>query len=224
MAYYEGQTLKQRLTYGAMEVGVATSVLLQIANGLLAAHRASIVHRDLKPANIMITRDGQVKILDFGLAKVLRDTADESTALTTHGMLVGTVAYMAPEQARGEGTDARADIWALGVIAYEMFGGQPPFKGDSTTAILLAVQSETPIALSKLKHDVPVEVSDIIDQALEKSWDRRTLTAENIVQRLSAYQSVVAHLGGAVLTESSGRKVTAVQDSAETVIWDRLNH
>jgi eukaryotic-like serine/threonine-protein kinase len=139
MAFYEGETLRMRLERSAMAVPEAAAILLQLATGLAAAHHAGIVHRDLKPANIMLTRGGQVKILDFGLAKMVSDSAQTVMEMTKTGTVVGTVAYMAPEQAQGSEIDARADVWAFGVIAYEMLAGRLPFKSGSAPAALLSV-------------------------------------------------------------------------------------
>lgn len=209
MAYYEGDTLRGRLARGAMSVDEATAVLRQIAAGLAAAHRAGIVHRDLKPANVMLTRDGQVKILDFGLAKVLSDNEKTATRMTATGMVVGTIAYMAPEQARGEEVDARADIWAFGVIAYEMFAGQLPFKGENTAAVLLSLLTETPAAIQQLRPDVPDGLAHIVSAALEKQRARRIITADDIVARLSAAQTPSSSADGAVppqLPQRSARR------------------
>ncbi len=125
MACYEGETLKQKLAEGPLSVDDAVETAIQVAQGLAKAHEKDIVHRDIKPANIMITNDGVVKILDFGLAKL-----SGATQLTKTGTTLGTLAYMSPEQAQGVEVDHRTDIWALGIILYEMLSGQHPFKGD----------------------------------------------------------------------------------------------
>ncbi len=125
MAYYEGETLKEKLKQGALAVDKATNILVQVSNGLAVAHEAGIIHRDIKPANIMITKRGEVKNLDFGLAKL----AGQSR-ITKTGTTVGTVAYMSPEQAQGEEVDHRTDIWSLGVVFYEILTGELPFKGE----------------------------------------------------------------------------------------------
>ncbi len=130
MAHYEGQTLKQKLEAGALPLAEALELATEIAEGLARAHAQGVVHRDIKPGNLMVTDDG-VKILDFGLAKFA-----DALQLTIPGTTVGTVAYMSPEQARGEAADERSDIWALGVVLYEVLTGEVPFKGTYPEATL----------------------------------------------------------------------------------------
>lgn len=188
MAFYEGETLRQRLERGPMKVPEAVAILVQLATGLAAAHHAGIVHRDLKPANVMLTRDGQVKILDFGLAKMVSDSALTAT-MTGPGTVLGTAAYMAPEQAQGAAVDARADVWALGVMAYEMLAGRLPFKAENAATALLSMLTDTPPALDALRPDLPGELAGLVHRALEKSPDRRTLTADTAVSALSSWQT-----------------------------------
>jgi len=128
MAYYEGETLRQKLAGGALPLDDAVSIAEQIAMGLAKAHEGGIVHRDIKPANIIVTRDGVVKIIDFGLAKL-----QEATRMTRRGAVMGTPAYMSPEQARGDDVDARTDLWSLGVVLYEMLG-RMKWDGRSITS------------------------------------------------------------------------------------------
>ena len=134
MAYLEGQTLKDKITERPLKLDEALDIAIQTAQGLKAAHQKEIVHRDIKPANLMLTEEGQVKIMDFGLAQL----ADRSRLTKTTTML-GTPAYMSPEQARREQTDRRTDIWSLGVVIYEMVTGRLPFEGERQEAVLYAI-------------------------------------------------------------------------------------
>src|SRR4030095_9456964 len=137
--FVDGKTLREYMTNTRMTVGEVLDVAAQIASALQAAHEARIVHRDIKPENIMVRRDGVVKVLDFGLAKltpqqlgtVNAQGLDQSNVRTNPGMVMGTVGYMSPEQSRGEDVDSRTDIWSLGVVLYEMVAGRAPFKGDT---------------------------------------------------------------------------------------------
>src|SRR5262249_7983750 len=146
MALYEGETLKQRLEKGRLGVEEALDVLCQVALGLEAAHRAGIVHRDIKPANLLITSSGTVKIVHFGVAKLVSDSLAES--MTQAGQAMGTVLYMSPEQLRGESVDARADLWSLGVVTYEMLAGVSPFQTDSSAATVARILHEEPPSLA----------------------------------------------------------------------------
>src|SRR5215211_1669547 len=166
-------------------VGTADRLLdiaAQFADGLAAAHAAGIVHRDLKPANILVTRGGRVKILDFGLATGDRTSASDVTAavITQAGMTVGTVAYMSPEQARGRLVDARSDLWALGVILYELATGIRPFDGPSTPLIFDAILNRAPVPIGERNPAVPVEIARIVDRLLDKDPDTRYQSAADL--------------------------------------------
>ena len=181
MEYLEGQTVKERITGGGFEVDELLEVGIQIADALDAAHAQGIIHRDIKPANIFITERGQAKALDFGLAKLVdddasigsqtRDSATEDGNLTNPGAAVGTVAYMSPEQARGEKVDSRTDLFALGVVLYEMATGKQAFKGSSTAVLYDAILNRNPAPITDHDPDLPAELDHIINKSLEK--DRR---------------------------------------------------
>jgi eukaryotic-like serine/threonine-protein kinase len=168
MALYEGETLQDKIERGPLSIEEALDIAAQIAEGLAKAHEKEIVHRDIKPANIMITSDGVAKILDFGLAKL-----SGRTKLTKEGTTLGTVGYMSPEQVRGEKADNRTDIWALGVILYEMICGISPFKGDYEQAIMYSIANETPEPITGLRTGVPMGLERIINKALIKKADER---------------------------------------------------
>jgi serine/threonine protein kinase len=175
MELVEGPTLAERIKRGPIPIDEALAIARQIAEGLSAAHEKGIIHRDLKPANIKITPDGTVKLLDFGLAKAAavaaalpEEAATVALGLSSAGMIVGTPGYMAPEQARGQQVDKRVDVWAFGVVLYEMLTGATLFRGDTTTDIMAAVVREDP----DLTH-VPPAVRPILRRCLEKDPKRR---------------------------------------------------
>jgi len=192
MAYYEGETLAQRLGREPIPLRDIAGILGDVAAGLAVAHAADIVHRDLKPANIILTRNGPAKILDFGLAKTMSIDQPTMTRMTASGTTVGTVAYMSPEQAQGEAVDQRTDVWALGVMLYEMLTGWLPFKAGNAPATLLAIITEKPRPLRELRPDVPPELERIVGQALQKDRTARTITALEIAQEIGAYRMRVS--------------------------------
>jgi serine/threonine protein kinase/Tol biopolymer transport system component len=180
MENIEGVTLRQRLNDREMKLGDALDIAIQVADALTAAHEASIVHRDIKPENIMIRRDGYVKVFDFGLAKLTEqrrqpEGATKSTLLvnSSPGTVMGTAAYMSPEQARGVAVDERTDIWSLGVVLYEMVSGQAPFTGQTPTDVVIAIVEKDPPTLSQHLPDVPAELERIVRKALRKDADQR---------------------------------------------------
>jgi tRNA A-37 threonylcarbamoyl transferase component Bud32/tetratricopeptide (TPR) repeat protein len=162
MAYYEGQTLKQRLESGPLPVDDALDIATQVAEGLAKAHAQRVIHRDIKPANLILTDDG-VRIVDFGLAKFA-----DTVQLTVVGSTLGTAAYMSPEQVKGEETDARSDVWALGVVLYEMLAGHPPFRGSYVEAISYAIRTDAPAPLRAVRPEVPEDVEQVVFRALHK--------------------------------------------------------
>ena len=175
MAHYEGETFKQRIERGPLPVDEAVDFATQVGRGLGEAHAASIVHRDIKPANLLITEGGVVKILDFGLAKLL-GTAD----VTQTGMALGTVAYMSPEQAKGEAVDHRTDIWSLGVVLYELLTAQPPFQGENILALAEAIRRGQPAPLTGAAS----AVSGPVGRALNKDAAGRYQTVIDFVSDL----------------------------------------
>lgn len=179
MEYIEGQSLKERIGQGPLEPEKALDIAIQMAEGLEEAHKKDIIHRDIKSANIMITEKGQAKIMDFGLAKV-----KGSTLLTREGTTLGTVAYMSPEQARGEKVDNRTDIWSLGVVLYEMISGQLPFKGERDQSVMYSILNEEPEPITNLTSDIPMAIEQIVGKALEKNPDERYQHIEELLEDL----------------------------------------
>src|SRR5687767_641103 len=182
MAYYQGESLRQRIERGPLPVPEALRIAAQVARGLEAAHRAGIVHRDVKPANIMLPAGGEVKILDFGLAKL----EGEARRLTRTGTTMGTVAYMSPEQARGDEVDARSDLWSLGVVLYEMLTGRLPFKGERDHSIVYSILHTPPGPLRPLCPGVPRPVERLIERLLEKDPKHRIQSAGEVAAALAA--------------------------------------
>jgi serine/threonine protein kinase/tetratricopeptide (TPR) repeat protein len=176
MDYYEGETLKKKIERGPLKITEAIDIAVQIARGLEVAHEASEIHRDIKPANILITTKGEVKIVDFGLAKLAGQTK-----LTMEGTTLGTVGYMSPEQTRGDDVDRRTDIWSLGVVLYEMISGQRPFKGDYDQAVMYAIINEEPQPLTALRTGVPMELERIVNKALSKKAEERYANTSDFI-------------------------------------------
>ncbi len=188
--YIDGETLRQALKRGKMKVDDALDIAQQAAFALTAAHGAGIVHRDIKPENIMVRRDGIVKVLDFGLAKLLEDHARDmvdheadtrALVLTDPGKVLGTPQYMSPEQARGQELDARSDIWSLGVVLYEMLAGRPPFRGETRSHTVVSILETEPPPLGTLAPDTPAELQRIVRKSLTKDRESRYQTARDLM-------------------------------------------
>ncbi|HEV8537581.1 MAG TPA: serine/threonine-protein kinase, partial [Bacteroidota bacterium] len=186
MTYYPGETLRQKIDRGSLGVNQAVEITIQIAEGLRRAHGAGIVHRDIKPANVLVTNEGVVKIVDFGLAKLVSDTRSSKS-----GRLAGTAAYMSPEQVRGEAADRRNDLFSLGVVLYEMIAGVRPFIGDYEAAIFYSILHLEPEPISKLRPEIPPAVVRIIDKLLRKDPQSRYQDAGGLVDDLNALRSGV---------------------------------
>jgi serine/threonine protein kinase len=198
MDCYEGETLKKKIERGQIKTNEAIDIIVQVATGLQKAHEKGIVHRDIKPANIFITNDGVVKILDFGLAKL-----SGQTMMTKMGETVGTIAYMSPEQTRGELVDQRTDIWSLGVVFYEMLTRNLPFKGDYDSAMIYSILNEEPKHLTDLRTDVPKEFQQIIDKCLSKNPSDRYQNIDELLDDLKK-QKIIE--GSGITTRSFVRK------------------
>ncbi len=182
MEYIKGKELKELTTDdGELSIEDVTNYATQIAEGLKAAHEKDVTHRDIKSANIMITDKGQIKIMDFGLAKV-RGGAQ----VTKVGTTLGTAAYMSPEQAQGMKTDHRTDIWAFGVVLYEMLSGQMPFPSDYEQAVIYSILNEEPKSPNQLRSDVPISLDKLILKTLEKDKENRYKNFQEILNELKA--------------------------------------
>jgi serine/threonine protein kinase/Tol biopolymer transport system component len=187
--FIEGRTLRQAIEAGALPLGQTLDVAIQVAGALAAAHSAGIVHRDIKPENIMLRPDGYVKVLDFGIAKLTsREAADMRSSgaslQTEPGMIIGTVNYMSPEQARGQRVDARSDIFSLAAVVYEMAAGRVPFQGDSVADVIASILTVEPRPLSQYSADNPPELQRIIDKALAKEKEARYQSTGHMLDEL----------------------------------------
>ena len=193
MEHVEGVNLRDRIADGRMDVSDALDVAIQVASALSSAHTAGIVHRDIKLENIMLRSDGYVKVLDFGLAKLTEleipletDAQTQMLIKTTPGVVMGTVYYMSPEQARGLQVDARTDVWSLGVVLYELVTGQKPFYGPTPTDVIISIAERQPAPLSKYVTEVPARLEQIVQKALAKDREQRYQTADDLLADLKS--------------------------------------
>jgi serine/threonine protein kinase/Tfp pilus assembly protein PilF len=190
--FIEGITLRASLASGRMNPHAALEIAVQVASALAAAHEAGVVHRDIKPENVMLRPDGYVKVLDFGIAKLIEqkvasdDRTGETTAglQTRQGLVLGTAHYVSPEQARGQKVDARSDIWSLGVVLYEMVGGSPPFRGETPSDCIASILTTEPPPLSGVLPDVSLKLESILQKALRKNSDERYQTIKEMLAGL----------------------------------------
>ena len=224
MALVEGEGLEDRIKRGPLPLPDVVRLGLEVADGLSAAHESGVVHRDIKPGNIVITTKGRAKIMDFGLAKLRGQTR-----LTKAGETTGTVAYMSPEQSRGDDVDHRTDIWSFGVMLYEMITGRQPFRGDYEQAVVYAIANTEPEPITGLRTGVPMELERIVRKAMTKRADERYQHADDVIADLRSLQRDVDSGATAVPTRAGGRAsagaawrwaiAAAVVVVAVTVVW-----
>ena len=222
--YVEGESLRQRIARAPMELREVLDIAQQVASALAAAQQAGIVHRDIKPENVMVRKDGLVKVLDFGLAKLADETdlaakqdtdaeAPTKTRVvnTEPGVVMGTANYMSPEQARGLEVDARSDIWSLAVVLYEMVSGRLPFEGSTTTDVLSMILHRQPASLLLYRSDVPAELERIVEKALTKEPEERYQLAKDLaldLRRLKQHLELEAELERSITPEEEVRRAS----------------
>jgi serine/threonine protein kinase/Flp pilus assembly protein TadD len=201
MEYVEGETLKSHITNLKSGDGIpvlqAIDWTIQIAHGLMAAHRKNIVHRDIKPENVILTKDGKPKVMDFGIAKL-----KGSSGITKTGTSLGTLAYMSPEQAQGLAADHRSDIWSLGVVFYEMLSGELPFKGEHEAALMYLIVNEEPQPPSLLDRRIPHRLDSVVNKMLEKDRTKRFQSIEEVVRALEEVRNEIQTATAAARTKA----------------------
>jgi serine/threonine protein kinase len=225
--FLEGETLRDRMRPGALPMRKATEYGEQVARGLAAAHEKGIVHRDLKPENIFITRDGRVKILDFGLAKLARSEgipatdAETLVSQTEPGVVMGTAGYMSPEQVKGQTADQRSDLFSFGAILYEMLSGRRAFRGDTSVETMSAILKEDPPELTETNRSVPPVMERIVRHCLEKNPEERFQSARDVafnLQSLSGSTSQVAAIAPASRAPARAGRMAAVAGASLIVL------
>ncbi|MGI8916969.1 MAG: protein kinase domain-containing protein [Pyrinomonadaceae bacterium] len=228
--YIDGKTLRRHMASLALEASEILDIAVQAASALEEAHGAGIVHRDIKPDNIMVRRNGYVKVLDFGLAKLTEDATDRtpsdgeaSTRVLVHtdaGVVMGTSHYMSPEQARGKPVDVRSDIWSLGVVMYEMVAGRVPFEGETSTDVIVAITQKEAPPLARFAPNVPAELDWIINKALRKEREERYQTIRELLtdlRRLKQKLEFEVELERSVSPDSVSRSAITAAPAAPTV-------
>ncbi len=211
MVFLKGETLEEHIAKGPLALDKALDIARQVAEGLGAAHTENIVHRDIKPANILISPDGRATIMDFGLARLT-----EASRLTKGEATMGTVAYMSPEQAEGGDVDNRSDLWALGVVLYEMVAGQRPFTGQYDQALFYEIVNQEPEPLTAVRAGLPMELEFIVGKCMAKSADDRYQHANEIAvdlrtlgEKLKSGKSRVVSAGGGLSKSIERTRVDA---------------
>ena len=228
--YIDGKSLRQQMAH-RLELREVLGIASQIADALSAAHEAAIVHRDIKPENVMVRRDGYVKVLDFGLAKLANDTASEPEEVATEaptkiamfqtdpGVVMGTVNYMSPEQARGLEVDPRSDIWSLGVVLYEMVAGKLPFEGPTTTDVLATILHREPSSLLLHQPSLPAELERIVEKTLVKEREARYQNAKDLsldLKRLKQRLELAAELERNLTPQEEAPRTTSITSAGTT--------
>jgi serine/threonine protein kinase/Flp pilus assembly protein TadD len=230
MELIEGQDLRQLVKPGGMPLARVLDLAIPLADALATAHERRVVHRDLKPANVMVTREGRVKVLDFGLAKTLPSTSpSELTQLSTLppsmsvvGEVMGTLAYMAPEQIRGGALDARTDLFAFGILLHELLTGRRPFEGATAADLSSAILRDPPTPLQSLRDDLPPDVCRIVGRCLEKDPERRLQTAKDLRNELDRVRSALVSAASAV-TRPGAPTATPTQDLPSIAVLPFVN-
>ena len=224
----EGETLRDRLDRGPLAVKAVATTAVEIAQGLAAAHAAGVIHRDLKPENVFLTRDGRVKLLDFGLAKLVEsqepltfeglDEAETAARLTVSGIVVGTVRYMSPEQIRGAPIDHRSDIFAFGALLFEMLTGQMAFRRPSAIESLSATLAEDPLGRLEDPSPIPEEIEPILKRCLEKKPDDRFQSAADLAFQLREYAESFTRASSARRRPIPGARARLVRAAVAAVL------
>ncbi len=218
MEYVEGESLRDRLRReGPLPLGEALRIATETASALEAAHAAGIIHRDIKPHNILLGREGQVKVSDFGIARAMTAAGHTDT-----GRIVGTVNYVSPEQARGEAVGPQADVYSLGVTLFEMLAGRPPFEGNDRLAVLHKHIYDRPPLVSMFRRGLPAEAESVVDHALEKDLGRRFASARELANYLIACPHTEA--GEVVRTRAGSSRLRSFARRWETFLWQVRRH